>query len=209
MFAKEEGLEYKKTAGGRIKSSKARTGKTVSGFFEMNRPMIYGGRQMYWIAAAVIIAALLWFYFNVISPLPEFPPLETDPDDPLLKAATEQAKSTIDQFKELFRTYPEDAFVKLYFVSNTGTVEHLGAHVEKIEGDELHVVLVTSPVTHKGRLDRNYICTFNDIEDWQVTDIEGNIYGGFTQRVMFEIARQKGVQLPQELLEMEQQYVNL
>ena len=155
----------------------------------------------------ILIIIGLWVYFKVISPRPKYPPLETDPDDPLLKAAMKKAKETIDEFKELYKKYPEDAFVKLYFVSNTDNVEHLGAHVEEMTDEEIKVVLITPPVTHKGHLDREYTCTFDDIEDWQITDMEGNIYGGFTQRAMFEIARNKGVKLPKELEKMEKNYV--
>ena len=119
----------------------------------------------------------------------------------------EKAKSTLPEFRDLFERWPEDAFVKLYFESNTGTVEHLGAHVETIDGDQLGVLLVTPPVTHRGHLDRRYVCTVADLEDWQVTDPQGNIHGGFTQRAMFEIARRQGIELPNELREMELRYV--
>jgi len=161
-----------------------------------------------WSIIAILFAVVgYWIYTRFISPSPEFPPLETDPDDPLLLEAMDQAKSTLPEFQELFEKYPDDAFVKLLFVSNTGVVEHLGAHVESINGEDVGVLLITPPVTHKGHLDRSYICSFDDLEDWQVTDVEGNIYGGFTQRAMFEIARQQGVELPEALKEMEQKYV--
>lgn len=162
---------------------------------------------MGWVIAILCTVVGYWVYTRFISPSPEFPPLETDPDDPLLLEAMETAKSTLSEFRELFEKYPEDAFVKLFFDTNTGTVEHLGAHVESINGDEIEVLLVTPPVSHKGHLDRRYICNFDDLEDWQITDVEGNIYGGFTQRAMFEIARQQGVELPDILKEMEGKYV--
>lgn len=162
---------------------------------------------MSWVTIFLFIVVGFWIYNRFISPSPEFQPLETDPEDPLLLEAMEKAKSTFCEFKELFEKYPEDAFVKLYFESNSGTVEHLGAHVESIEGNELKVLLITPPVTHKGQLDRSYVCKFDDLEDWQVTDVEGNIYGGYTQRAMFEIAKRESVELPKELMEMESKYV--
>ena len=162
---------------------------------------------MDWVIIILFILVGIWIYSRVSASSPTFPPLETDPDDPLLLAAIEKARATLSAFRELFEKYPEDVFVKLLFESNTGTIEHLAAHVEGIKGDQLQVQIVTPPVTHKGQLDRNYVCTFDDLEDWQVTDFEGNIYGGFTQRAMFEIARREGVELPQELREMELKYV--
>jgi uncharacterized protein YegJ (DUF2314 family) len=156
---------------------------------------------------AIASIALIWLYFKVVSPRPEFPPLETDPDDPMLLAAMAKARESIEDFKSLYKKYPDDAFVKLYFVSNTDNVEHLAAHVEEMKDDELRVLLVTPPVTHNGHLDRVYTCTFDDIEDWQVTDVAGNIYGGFTQRAMFDIARREGVELPEDLQKMEEKYI--
>lgn len=162
---------------------------------------------MTWLLIIVIVLICYWLYGKYVSPTPEYPPLETDPDDPLLLEAMEQAKSSFSEFRQLFDKYPDDAFVKLCFESNTGTIEHLGAHVESISGDKLEVVLVTPPVTHKGHLDRCYTCLFEDLEDWQITDIEGNIYGGFTQRAMFQIAENQRVELPKELMEMKSRYV--
>ena len=162
---------------------------------------------MNWGIAVLVLIIGILIYKHFVAPSPKFPPLKTDPDDPLLLEAMEKAKSSLSEFRELFERWPEDAFVKLRFESNTGTVEHLGAHVESINGNELRVLLVTPPVTHNGYLDRSYICTFDDLEDWQITDTPGNIFGGVTQRAMYEIARRQGVELPEELKEMEKKYV--
>jgi uncharacterized protein YegJ (DUF2314 family) len=70
------------------------------------------------------------------------------------------------------------------------------------------VLLVTWPVTHSGHLDRRYVCTTDDIEDWQVMDADDRIHGGFTQRAMFQIARRDGVKLPRKLREAERLYVD-
>ena len=123
------------------------------------------------ILLGIIVALGISIYCKAKSSRPEFPPLETDPDDPLLEAAMKKAKETIEEFKSLYKKYPDDAFVKLHFVSNTDNVEHLAAHVEELNDDGLRVLLVTPPVTHKGHLDRLYTCTYDDLEDWQVTDM--------------------------------------
>ncbi|MCB1681356.1 MAG: DUF2314 domain-containing protein [Rhodospirillales bacterium] len=155
------------------------------------------------IVALIGVAACL----NMISPGPEFMPLVTDPDEPLLKEAMEKAQGTLETFYELLGKFPENALVKLYFVSNTDQVEHLWAEVLEREGEgELKVRLVTPPVTHKGQLDRLYTCTTEEIEDWAVRDDEDCIYGGFTERAMFAIAERDGVKLPEKLLERKAQY---
>ncbi|ALU45724.1 DUF2314 domain-containing protein [Pseudoalteromonas rubra] len=162
---------------------------------------------MYWGLIVVFIVLAFWLHNRYSSSSEDYPALETDPNDPLLLQAVADAKASLEEFKSLYRQFPKDAFVKLDFESDCGVSEHLGAHVEGIKGDEISVFLVTPPVTHQGKLAHNYTCHFDDIEDWQITDKEGNIYGGFTQRAMFAIAEREGVELPRELQEMQGKYV--
>ena len=114
-----------------------------------------------------------------------------------------------DQFRTFYGRFPEDAFVKLPFTSSSGEVEHLLAHVERIDGDRLKVLLATPPVTHEGQVERQREIGFDEIEDWHVFEPGGAIHGGFTQRVMFEIARREGESLPPKLREMEARFVSL
>ena len=156
---------------------------------------------------AAVIGIAVWLYIRWRSARPEFPPLATSPDDPLMKDAESKAKASLAEFMALASKPKESALVKLRFVSNSDQVEHLWAEVMEILGDrELGVRLVTPPITHSGSLDRLYRCTLEDVEDWQVRDVEGRIHGGFTQRAMFAIARRDGVKLPRKLLEMESEY---
>lgn len=144
---------------------------------------------------------------NIISPRPEFPPLTTNPDDPLLLDAMEKAKSSLPLFFELLEKFPQNALVKLYFVSNTQQVEHLWAEVLSRTGEDgLNVRLVTPPVTHKGHLERLYTCKTADIEDWAVRDDEESIYGGFSEQAMFLIAERDKVNLPDKLLQRKGKY---
>jgi uncharacterized protein YegJ (DUF2314 family) len=156
---------------------------------------------------AVVVGVGVWLYVRWRSPRPEFPPLNTAPDDPLMVEAAAKAKASIRDFVALLQAPYENALVKLYFVSSSQRVEHLWAEVQGVVSDtELDVLLVTPPVTHSGPLERRYICKIADIEDWQVRDRAGKIHGGFTQRAMFAIARRDGVRLPKKLLEQEREY---
>jgi uncharacterized protein YegJ (DUF2314 family) len=152
-------------------------------------------------------AVALWLFARWRSPRPDFPPLNTAPDDPLLLKAVEKAKATLDEFKRLLKEPKKDALVKIRFVSSSNQVEHLWAEVLEVLGEnELGVRLVTPPVTHSGQLDRLWRCSYEDVEDWQVRDAVGRVHGGFTQRAMFAIARREGVKLPKELLDQEKEY---
>ena len=156
---------------------------------------------------AIAIAVGVWLFVRWRSPRPDFPPLSTSPDDPLMVEALARAKSSLNEFLALARAHKDHALVKLHFVSSSNQVEHLWAEVLELFSDtELGVRLVTPPVTHSGQLDRLYRCKIEDIEDWQVRDGLGKIHGGFSQRAMFAIARRDGVKLPKKLLQHEAEY---
>ena len=161
--------------------------------------------------AAVIVPLLLlvavWAYVRWRSPRPDFPPLPTSPDDPLLAEAVRKARGSLGEFLSLARAEHDGALVKLRFVSNSQQVEHLWAElVQVVSDDELEVRLVTPPVTHTGHLDRLWRCKLDDIEDWQVCDAKKKVHGGYSQRAMFAIARRQGVKLPKRLLQQEAIY---
>jgi uncharacterized protein YegJ (DUF2314 family) len=159
------------------------------------------------ILLAVGVVVGIWLVVRWRSPRPDFPPLNTSPDDPLMVEALAKAKASIDQFLNLARAPKDSALVKLRFVSNSNQVEHLWAEVLEVLSDkELGVRLATPPVTHTGHLDRLYRCDIDDIEDWQVRDAHGKVHGGFSQRAMFAIARRDGVKLPRKLLAHEHEY---
>ena len=159
------------------------------------------------LVVALVIGLGVWLYMRWKLPAPEFAPLQTSPGDPLMAEALRKARAGTPTFFALLAQPKDSALVKLRFVSNSDQVENLWAEVLEVLGpQELRVRLVTPPVTHSGHLDRLHRCNAADILDWQVRDREGKIFGGFTQRAMFAIARRDGVKLPRKLLEHEQEY---
>ncbi|HEX7025643.1 MAG TPA: DUF2314 domain-containing protein [Gammaproteobacteria bacterium] len=155
----------------------------------------------------IFFAVVVWLFARWRSSRPEFPPLATSPDDPLMVEALAKAKGSLDEFKRLLKEPKQDALIKIRFVSSSNEVEHLWAEVLEVLGEnELGVRLITPPVTHSGQLDRLWKCSYEDIEDWQVRDSNGGVHGGFSQRAMFAIARRDGVKLPKKLLEQEKEY---
>ena len=153
----------------------------------------------------VALASLIFVGFRYAQR--EFPPLETKPDDPLLLEAMQHARASLAEFNARLADAPRDAIVKLRYVSDTGSVEHLWAEVLERKADgSYRARLASRPVTQKGPLDPETICDIDEIEDWQVRDADGGIYGAFSQRAMFQIARRDGVKLPKKLAELEKFY---
>ena len=73
-----------------------------------NQPRVaQGGRYPYSMSVTLKVilfaafAVALWLFARWRSPRPDFPPLNTAPDDPLLLKAVEKPKATLDEFKRL------------------------------------------------------------------------------------------------------------
>lgn len=111
-----------------------------------------GSTTWIWIALGTIAAVWLWLRWR--SPRPDFTPLQTAPDDPLMIAAMEKARASLAEFRLLLKKEHDGALVKVRFVSSSEQVEHLWAEViggwEDLDGPDpvIEVRLVTPPVTH-------------------------------------------------------------
>lgn len=163
------------------------------------------------LALAFVLALLLCLCLIMRwrHPTPEYPPMATNADDPLMLDAKERATAGLGRFRAMLRAPHRNALVKLRFVSSSQHVEYLWAEVLEVLGpDELGIRLVTPPVTHCGRLKRLYRCRFDELVDWQVCDCAGGLHGGYTERALFAVARRDGVRLPGRLLQRERAYVD-
>lgn len=156
------------------------------------------------LGAVCLIALILWFSRRNT---PAYPPLNVEADHPLMLKAIEKAKATTDKFLSLYSEGVHDCQVKIPFETNSGEIEHLWAAVQQIENDSLSLLYLTPPVSHSGKLDREHTHLLSEIEDWAVFTDEDKIYGGYTQRVMFDLAREQWGELPPELAEQESNYV--
>ena len=160
-----------------------------------------------YIAIGLLVAATLWWWIFRRN-TPTYQPIEVDDNDPRLLAAASKAKANIDLLRKLHANEPQEVQVKLPFVSNSGVTEYLWAEVLELGASETEVRYLTPPVTHTGKLDRIHTHPISDVEDWSVFLDNGEIHGGYTQRVMFEIARDQYGELPPELAEQETRYVD-
>jgi hypothetical protein len=98
---------------------------------------------------------------------PEFAPLQTKPDDPLMLEAMNLARERLPQFQDLLSRPYESALVKLNFVSNTNKVEHLWAEVlEKLESGELGAVRVKLLVACLMRFAAAYPIEAHSLRQW-------------------------------------------
>lgn len=160
---------------------------------------------MAWVIGFIVAVVAVLILRRLYAP-PEALPIDTDPDDPLLATARARARATLPEFRRLYPANQERAIAKTRFVTSSGTVEYLWGEVESIEGERIALFLLTPPVSHRGQWQRVVEMPMAELEDWQVTTADGRIYGGFTQRAMIEIARQRWGKLPKKLRELERLY---
>jgi uncharacterized protein YegJ (DUF2314 family) len=158
------------------------------------------------IVAALAVLRVLWWWF-VGRNVPKYPPLVIDDEDPAMLAATEKARASLKRFRTLFEGEPKETQVKVPFETNGGRTEHLWAEVIGLAATSITVRYLTPPVSHTGKLERVHEHPISDIEDWVVINERGEIQGGYTQRVMFERAREQWGRLPPELEKQASRYV--
>ena len=158
------------------------------------------------IVGALVVLRVLWWWF-VGRNLPKYPPLAISDDDPKILAAQEKARGSLSRFRSLYDAKPKESQVKIPFTTNSGQVEHLWAEVLGFSEASVTVRYLTPPVSHTGRLERVHDHLISDVEDWVVIDHQDQIHGGFTQRVMFERAREEWGRLPPELEKQASRYV--
>ena len=158
------------------------------------------------IVVAIVALRLLWWWF-IGRNVPKFPPLAIDDNDPAMLIAREQARNSIDQLRVLIASDVKESQVKVPFKTNGGQIEHLWAEVLNIDESSITVRYLTPPVSHTGKLERVHKHPISDIEDWAVINLRDQIHGGYTQRVMFQRAREQWGGLPPELEEQASRYV--
>ena len=155
---------------------------------------------------AILAGALAFLWHRLRSPRPDFPPLEVGNDHPDIAAAIVLAKQRLGDFQYHATSTPGACLVKFPLVTSSGNTEHVWAEVLRTDWPRLEVRLVTPPVSHEGKLERLHSKTATDIEDWHVNLPDGRVLGGFTQRAMFKIARERWGGLPKKLEDAEKKY---
>jgi len=124
-----------------------------------------------------------------------------------MMAAVAKARGSLARFRALLSTGVKEGQVKVPFVTDAGTREHLWAEVLTLGDESVTVRYLTPPVSHKGKLERVHAHPITDVEDWVAIMDDRTIHGGYTQRVMFDRARELWGRLPKELERQSSRYV--
>ncbi|MHB1326557.1 MAG: DUF2314 domain-containing protein [Gemmatimonadales bacterium] len=124
-----------------------------------------------------------------------------------MMAAVAKARGSLARFRELRNAGVKESQVKVPFTTDAGSCEHLWAEVLTLGDESVTVRYLTPPVSHKGKLERVHTHPIADVEDWVAIMRDATMHGGYTQRVMFDRAREQWGRLPKELEKQSSRYV--
>jgi uncharacterized protein YegJ (DUF2314 family) len=155
----------------------------------------------------VIVGSAVALFWKLIRPEAGLlAPLEAPADDKELADARRRAQENIAEFVTRYKERPEGCLVKVPFVSSTGVTEHLVASVLQLYDESIIVRIDSTPVTHRGDIERVQRFRLSELSDWVVTMPSGRKRGGYTLQVQLARRKASGDTLLPELAAEEQLY---
>jgi|SoiMethySBSTD1v2_1073268.scaffolds.fasta_scaffold243399_3 uncharacterized protein YegJ (DUF2314 family) len=140
------------------------------------------------VVGAAVVA--FWAYQRSQAAMPQ--PIPVASDDPEMVAARVKAKVTVDEFRDLYASNPNGAWVKVPVTSSRAVLEWMVGDVVELTDVYVKVQLRGRPATHRGTFQGLQTFPLRDIADWQVCLPNGRYRGGYTQRVHFDRMRARG-----------------
>jgi hypothetical protein len=129
--------------------------------------------------------------------------LFVDPDSEEWRNALNQAQATIPTLREIQRTTQESILVKYALASSSGDVEHVWGELQKLDDTTFRATLETPMLSGPPASDPPFELPVSSIEDWVVTLPDGSIRGAFTTQAEIQLAKRKGIPLPDHIATME------
>lgn len=130
-----------------------------------------------------------------------FAPLPVNQDDPLMRAAIDQARREMRRLLDGVREGRKQAFVKFPMQTRSGEVEHIWGIVHSIDRQAALVSLANQPVDApaEGQRDPRIRVEVSDVEDWMLVAGDGTTEGGYTTKAMAQIYKREKGYLPAAL----------
>ena len=122
-----------------------------------------------WARLPAIVAGAFgvhWFWetFFPVDPA-YFGHLPIAQDDPLMLAARQRGRETLDTFRRLYPEHPNDTIVRFGMQMPSGNKEYLWADLLSLEADTATVYIRTPPTEPGVLTSMNMIIPFADIDD--------------------------------------------
>jgi uncharacterized protein YegJ (DUF2314 family) len=109
-------------------------------------------------------------------------------DDPLMLAAEEKARTTLDRFlAELYSEHAQDSMVKFSYTNADGEIEKIWGDLLSYRDGKADVYVRTLPLAPKPDFESRMTVDISDIVDWSVEMRDGTLRGGFSNLALFKI----------------------
>lgn len=128
-----------------------------------------------------------------------FGPQAIDPQDPLIVAATDQARNEVNRLKEAVNEGRKQVFIKFPLGMQNGATEHIWGLVHQIEREDVIVSLANEPIDTPKNEDLRIRVALADIEDWVLLSSDGSTEGGYTMKAIAQIYKRDKGYLPRTL----------
>ena len=125
-----------------------------------------------------------WSRFKHVDP----PPLAHPEDDPLLVQAASDARRSIATFLDGLNSRNYEPLIKFSVENVEGDTEHVWALVHSVLEPTAFIVSVISDPLAELVLDgARQVVSVDELEDWMLTDSDGQIQGAFSEKAMAQI----------------------
>lgn len=118
-----------------------------------------------------------------------------DPDSPELQDSVLQARAQLPRFVAHVKQHTDPAYVRFALVTRAGRVEHVWAHVRKVQHGKLDVSVLPNPGMTPGDFAIEREVMESEVEDWQILNSDGCISGAFSTIASYRYLENRGVRL--------------
>ena len=109
-------------------------------------------------------------------------------DDPLMLAAEEKARMTLDRFlAELYPEHAQDSMIKFTYTNAEREIEKIWGDLLSYHDGKAEVYVRTVPLAPKPDFETKMTADISDIVDWSVEMRDGTLRGGFSNLELFKI----------------------
>ncbi len=118
-----------------------------------------------------------------------------DPNSPELQDSVLQARAQLPRFVAHVEQHADPAYVRFALVTRAGPVEHVWAHVRKVQHGKLEVTVLPNPGMTRCDYEIERVVMESEVEDWQILYSDGCISGAFSTIASYRYLENRGVRL--------------
>lgn len=120
-----------------------------------------------------------------------------------------KAQSTLPRFVEGLKQGQQEAFVKCPVNTKNNNVEHVWGLAHAINEDVILVSDINETVELLKEQNPRHKVPIDNIEDWMLTNTEGNCEGGYTHFALYEAYKKEYGKFPKKYLPLLDTFIDI